>query len=141
MAVDFVLGFQDELAPQTVVWIEDKNENFIKTVYVSGFSGYAKEKQINLPQWSNASNFTDVDGVTAASIDVGHHIYVWDLKDHKGNTVKKGEYTVKIEVSYWPSMEYQMVSVPLNISNKNKKSVKEEGNLIPYAEVKYYGDK
>jgi len=138
--IDFILGFQDELAPQTVVWIEDKNENFIKTVYVSGFSGYAKEKQVNLPQWSNASDYVDVDGVTGASIDVGHHIYVWDLKDHKGNTVKKGEYVVKIEVAYWPSMEYQMVSVPLTIGSDSKKSVKEEGNLIPYAEVKYYGE-
>jgi hypothetical protein len=47
---------------------------------------------------------------------------------------------VKIEVAYWPSMEYQMVSVPLTIGSDSKKSVKEEGNLIPYAEVKYYGE-
>jgi len=138
VAVDFILGFQDELAPQTVVWIEDKKGNFIKTVYVSGFSGYAKEKQINLPNWSEASDFADVDGVTAASIDVGHHIYVWDLKDHNDNTVENDEYTVNIEVAYWPSMEYQMVSAPVDLSTKSKKTVIEEGDLIPYVEVRYF---
>ncbi len=140
LAIDFIMGFRDELAPQTVIWIEDQNENFIKTVYVSGFSGFAKEKQVNLPEWSDASYFSDVDAVTAASIDVGHHIYVWDLKDHKGNRVKNGEYRVNIEVAFWPSMEYQMVSVPITISSDSKKNVIEEGNLIPYVEVRYYGD-
>ncbi|MFO7891938.1 MAG: tetratricopeptide repeat protein [bacterium] len=140
VSIDFILGFQDELAPQTVVWIEDAKGNFVKTVYVSGFSGYAKEKQVNLPNWSEASDFADVDGVTAASIDVGHHIYVWDLKDHKGNTVENGEYTVNIETAYWPSMEYQMVSAPVSLSCKSKKTVIEEGNLIPYVEVRYFAE-
>jgi len=140
VSIDFVLGFQDELAPQTVVWIEDKEGNFVKTVYVSGFSGYAKEKQVNLPTWTEASDFADVDGVTAASIDVGHHIYVWDLKDHNGNTVKDDEYTVNIETAYWPSMEYQMVSAPVNLSSTNKKTVVEEGNVIPYVEVRYFAE-
>lgn len=140
VAIDFILGFQDELAPQTVIWILDAKGNFIRTLYVSGFSGYAKEKQVNLPKWAAASDFADVDGVTAASIDVGHHIYVWDLKDHKGNAVKNGEYTVNIEVAYWPSMQYQMVSVPIFISSKSKKTVKQEGNLIPYAEVSFFAN-
>jgi tetratricopeptide (TPR) repeat protein len=138
LVIDFVLGFRDELEPQTVVWIEDEDGNFVKTLYVSGFSGYAKEKQINLPIWSSSSNFVDCDGVTGASIDLGHHIYVWDLKDHSGNRVKSGKYFVKVEVSYWPSMQYQLAETTLNLGQKEENTIVEQGNFIPYLEVTYY---
>jgi tetratricopeptide (TPR) repeat protein len=138
LSIDFVLGFRDELPPQTAVWIEDKDGKFVKTIYVSGFSGFAKEKQANLTDWADASKFTDADAVTAASIDVGHHIYVWDLKDYNGNQVKSGEFVVKVEVAYWPSMEYQSTSANLTIGKQDSRVVVEEGNLIPYLEVKYY---
>lgn len=139
VVVDFVLGFKDELAPQTAVWIETADGAFVKTIYVSGFSGHAKGKQVNLPIWAKASKFADVDGVTAASIDLGHHIYVWDMKDIFGNQVKKGNYLVKVEVSFWPSMQYQRVEVPIDLGKKDERVVTEEGNLIPYVEVKYIG--
>ncbi len=138
LAIDFVLGYRDELEPQTVVWIEDKNGNFVKTVYVSGFSAFAKEKQVNLPRWSKASQFKDVDGVSGASIDLGHHIYTWDLKDAAGKLVGSGGYVVKIEVSYWPSMQYQIVKAPITIGKKVSRVVVQEGNLIPYLEVQYF---
>lgn len=136
MIVDFVLGFKDELAPQTAVWVETADGAFVKTIYVSGFSGHAKGKQVNLPVWAQASKFADVDGVTAASIDLGHHIYVWDMNDIDGKQVKKGDYLVKIEASFWPSMQYQRVEVPINLGKKDTRAVVEEGNLIPYVEVK-----
>ncbi len=138
VAIDFTLGFRDELAPQTAVWIEDKSGNFVKTVYVSGFSGFAKEKQINLPRWSKSSDFKDVDGVTGASIDLGHHVYVWDLKDSTGKPVRAGEFVVKAEVSYWPSMEYKAVAAPVKIGKKDTRVIVQEGNLIPYLEVQYF---
>jgi len=141
ITIDFLLGFRDELAPQTVVWIENKEGKFVKSIYVSGFSGYAKEKQINLPKWSKSSSFVDVDGVTSASIDLGHHIYVWDLKDISGKMVNPGKYVIKVEVSYWPSMEYQLVSAAINIGKEKDRVVIEEGDLIPYLEVKYYSSK
>ncbi len=137
MKVDFTLGFKDELAPQTAVWVEDKNGKFVKTLYVSGFSGYAKEKQVNLPMWANVSQFVDVDAVTGASIDLGHHVYVWDLKDASGTRVKAGDYIVKVEVSYWPSMQYQRVEAPVTLAKKDEQVVVEEGNLIPYLEINY----
>lgn len=137
LSVDFVIGFSDELAPQSAVWVEDKNSNFIKTLYVSGFSGHAKAKQVNLPMWSHSSQYIDVDGVTAASIDLGHHIYIWDLKDHNGKKVKAGEYSIIVEVAFWPSMQYQRIQAYIEIGKKNKKVIKEEGNLIPYLEINY----
>lgn len=138
VTVDFVLGFQDELAPQTAVWIEDADSNFVKNLYVSGFAGYVKERQITLPIWGNSSNFADVDAVTGASIDVGHHIYVWDLRDYSGNQVKSGSYTVKVEVSHWPSMHYQLAQGAIEVGKKEQQTVVEEGNFIPYLEVTYY---
>jgi len=138
VAIDFILGFRDELAPQTSVWIEDFQGNFVKTVYVSGFSGYAKEKQVNLPKWSKSSGYADVDGVTAASIDLRRHLYVWNLKDSTGNQVKPGKYTVKVETSYWPSMKYQSVSTSITIGSKENRSKIEEGHFIPYMEAVYY---
>jgi tetratricopeptide (TPR) repeat protein len=135
--IDFIMGFRDELAPQSAVWIEDKDGKFIRTIYVSGFSGYARGKQVNLPMWSHSSEYKDVDGVTAASIDIGHHVYVWDLKDFSGKKVKSGEYAVIVEVAFWPSMQYQRVSAMVEIGKKNKKVIVEEGNLIPYLEIDY----
>ena len=70
LTVDFILDFRDELAPQTAIWVEDTDGNFVKTIYVSGFSGFAREKQVNLPDWAKSSQFTDVDAVTGASIDM-----------------------------------------------------------------------
>jgi len=138
LAIDFILGFRDELEPQTAVWIEDRKGNFVKTIYVSGFSGHVKEKQSRLPKWANSSKFVDVDAVTGASINLGHHIYVWDLKDNSGRRVKSGEYVVKVEVVYWPSRQHQLVSARVNLGEKGDRTVVEQGDFIPYLEVNYF---
>jgi tetratricopeptide (TPR) repeat protein len=135
--IDFELSYRDELAPQSAVWIENDKGEFVKTLYISGFSGYAKEKQINLPVWAKSSEFVDVDAVTGASINLGQHIYVWDLTDHEGNKVSSGEYCVFVEVSYWPSMQYQRVEAPIMVGKNQARKVVEEGNIIPYLEVGY----
>jgi len=135
--IDFVLGFQDELPPQTAIWIEDEKNNYVNTIYVSGFSGHVKDSQIVLPLWAESSGFANIDAVTSASINIGHHIYTWDLKNFKGKTVKRGNYTVNVEVSYWPSMKYQLAKTTINIGKKSKKKLVEEGNFIPYLEVQY----
>ena len=135
--IDFELSYRDELAPQTAVWVEDAEGAFVKTMYVSGFSGHAKEKQINLPVWAKSSEFVDVDAITGASIDLGHHIYIWELDDHRGKKVSPGEYKIFVEVSYWPSMQYQRVEAPITIGKGVARKVIEEGDIIPYLEVRY----
>ena len=137
LIIDFVLGFQDELAPQTAIWIEDKKGNYVNTIYVSGFSGHAKDTQVVLPLWAESSTFTNIDAVTSASIDIGHHIYTWNLNNFEGNTIKKGYYIVNVEVSYWPSMKHQLAKTIINIGDNSKKELIEEGNFIPYLEVQY----
>jgi tetratricopeptide (TPR) repeat protein len=135
--IDFELSYRDELAPQTAVWIENAEGEFVKTIYVSGFSGNAKEKQVNLPVWAKSSEFADVDAVTGASINLGQHIYIWDLADYNGNRVNPGEYKVFVEVSYWPSMQYQRVEAPITIGKGATRKVIEEGDIIPYLEARY----
>jgi tetratricopeptide (TPR) repeat protein len=136
--IDFVLGFRDELPPQTAVWVEDADGAYVTTVYVSGFSGHAKEKQVNLPVWSEMSKFEGVEAVTSASIDVGHHIYTWDMTDMDGERVGPGTYTVRVEVAYWPTMKYQLAETSLTVGKKKDHAVVEEGDYIPYMAVTYY---
>ncbi|MCE5250315.1 DUF2271 domain-containing protein, partial [bacterium] len=138
VAIDFILGFRDELAPQTAVWIVDGRGKFIRTLYVSGFSGFIREKQVNLPEWAKSSGYSDADAVTGASIDTGHHLYVWDLTDSSGKKVGSGTYTVQVEACYWPSMNYQATSIPVTIGKKEYSRTVEEGNIIPYLGVVYY---
>jgi len=140
VTVEFCLGFRDELAPQTAVWIEDAGGKYVRTLYVSGFSGYVKEKQVTLPDWAKSSKFVAVDGVTAASINTGHHLYVWDMKDTSGNTVPRGEYTVKVETSYWPSMKYQTAAVKFTVGENMESSIAEENDYIPYMKVVCYAE-
>jgi len=137
VVIDFVFGFQDELPPQTAIWIEDMNENHIRTLYVSGFSGHAKDVQVNLPVWSAISNYEGCEAVTGASIDIGHHIYTWDLKGLDGKKVKKGTYKVRVEVMHWPSGKYQLVETEIETGKKGMKKIVEEGDYIPRLEVTY----
>jgi tetratricopeptide (TPR) repeat protein len=139
VAIDFVLGFRDELAPQTAIWIEDASGAFVKTVYVSGFAGNVKGKQVTLPVWAATTDFKGADAVTGASIDVGHYVYAWNCTDADGKPVKPGSYTVKVEVSHWPSMKYQLAETPIAVGGKKEESSRvEQGEYIPSLVVTYY---
>jgi tetratricopeptide (TPR) repeat protein len=138
VTIDFVEGFRDELPPQTAIWIEDAAGAHVKTVYVSGFAGNVKGKQVTLPVWAATSKFAGADAVTSASIDVGHYIYTWDCKGLDGKLVKPGSYTVKVEVCHWPSMKYQLAETPIAIGKKEGTARVEEGNYIPSLVVTYY---
>jgi hypothetical protein len=106
--------------------------------YISGFSTNAKEVQVHLPKYAKSSKFSDIDAVTGASIDLGHHEYVWNLTDSFGDKVKKDEYVVKIEDCHWFHIKYQLVEVLIKIGKKEEKVIVEEGKSIPYFEVTYY---
>jgi tetratricopeptide (TPR) repeat protein len=135
--IEFVLAFRDELPPQTAVWVQDAQGNLVKTIYISGFSGNAKHVQIVLPAYAGDTEYADADAVTGASIDAGDHIYVWDLKDSAGKPVPSGEYTVKVEVSHWPSMKYQLATASLTVGGEQTSKVVSEGDYIPHLDVRY----
>ncbi len=134
--VTFHLGFMEELAPQTGVWVEDADGKFVKTLYVSGFSGYAKEAQVNLQDWAKKSAF-ETDGTTAASIDWGRHTYVWDLKDHQGKRVKDGTYSIQVEVSWWPGMKYGRASAEIKVGASPDKVKTSKAPYLPLILVQY----
>ncbi len=138
LTIDFILGFRDELEPQTAVWIEDNDGKFIKTIYVSGFAGFVKDKQVTLSQWAESSKFADADAMTSASIDIGHHIYSWDLTDSKGERVENGDYNIKIEVFHWPAMKYQLACIPVSIGKEETSTISEKGKIIPRVIIHYY---
>jgi tetratricopeptide (TPR) repeat protein len=134
--VTFHMGLMDELAPQTAVWVEDMKGSHVKTLYVSGFSGFAKEKQVVLPHFAEQTAF-ETDGTTGASIDWGTHTYVWDLTDHDGQKVKKGTYKVKVEISWWPSMKYGVAEADIQVGKKPSKVVTAKEPFIPMLKVSY----
>jgi hypothetical protein len=134
--VRFNIAFESDLAPQTAVWIEDAGGNFLKTLYVSGFSGQVKEKQVVLPAWAGISKFRE-DNTTGASISYGLHKFVWDCTNSAGTRVPNATYTVKVEVHHWPSMHYQSVSADIEIGGEAGIEVVNEGNLVPFLEVRY----
>jgi tetratricopeptide (TPR) repeat protein len=136
VVMDFIMGFRDELAPQTAVWVETNEGTFVKTIYVSGFTGYARARG-RLPQWQASADFFDVDAVTGASVDMGRQVFMWNLKNALGEKVKSGDYVLKVEVTFWPSRQYQCVEAPIAIGKKEDHVVVKEGNLIPYLEVRY----
>ena len=134
--VRFAIGFETELQPQTAVWVEDEAGNFVKTLYVSSFSGHVGATQIVLQKWAEASQF-ETDATTGASIAAGWHSYVWAVTDHEGTRVQEGTYTVNVEVHHWPSKEYQLAAAPIDVGGPEKVSKVKVGNLIPILEVRY----
>ncbi len=135
--VSFVLGFHDELAPQTAVWIEDAKGAYVRTLYVSGFSGHAKQTQVDLPFWAHSSEFRGCDAVTGASIDLGQHVYTWDLKDLEGRPVRPGTYVIKVESSWWPSMKAEVASVRLAVGGAETRARAEPKDLIPLLDAHF----
>ncbi len=137
VVVEFALGFQDFLAPQTALWIEDARGAHVKTVYVSGFSGFVKEKQVVLPVWAGHSKFEKADAVTSASIDAGQYAFAWNCTDASGKKVNPGRYTVRVETSFWPSSKYETASLPLEIGKSPSKAAAAAGKLIPFFQARY----
>ncbi len=135
--VSFHLGFQDELEPQTAVWVEDASGRHIRTLYVSGFSGFAKEKQVVLPEFAERTRFEDTDGVTGASLDWGKHSVSWNLLDRQGKRVPSGRYAIRIEVSYWPSMRYETSAADIQVGGKPAEASAQKEPLIPFYHVRY----
>ena len=136
VVVTFHLGLMDELSPQTAVWVEDMKGYHVKTLYISGFSGFAKEKQVVLPHFAKQTSF-ETDGTTGASIDWGKHTYIWDLTNHKGKRVKKGMYKIKVEVSWWPSMRYGLAEAEIQVGKKPTEITVTKAPFIPMLQVVY----
>jgi len=132
--ITFHISFIDFIEPQVAVWIEDEDGKYIRTLYVSGFSKYVKEKQVVLPQWAEKSKFENIDAVSCASINAGRHVYSWDLKDAKGKDVKKGKYQIFVEICHWPTIRHEIQKVDMDLKKPGKNSVA-QGKYIPFVKT------
>ena len=83
-----------------VVWVEDQNGNFIKTLLVN-----AQARRRNLSNWASATKasgsiFNSVDAITGATNNShGTRTCTWDGTDSKGKLVADGNYTIHMELS------------------------------------------
>ncbi len=71
--------------PYVAVWIEDENDQTVKTVAV----------------WRKAGRYDqgELDSVTGATRRAGVHLVKWDATNQQGEAVAAGKYTVNIEAA------------------------------------------
>lgn len=88
--------------PYVAVWVEDENHSAVRTISV----WHGSDRYINeLKSWylkyrgvyTTDKNFSG--SVTSATRPAGKYTVKWDGKDDKGEFVKPGKYTIKIEAS------------------------------------------
>ena len=111
--ISFFLHLQPRMASnQIAVWIEDKDGNYIKTVFATSYTaqgGYQK-RPLSLPHWRDASDWEKVsqhyvDAVSGATPLSGNHTIVWDCTDDQGMLVPPGTYLYKVEGNiFWENM-------------------------------------
>jgi hypothetical protein len=85
---------------QYAVWIEDENGRFVKTLFVTNYTGKRagwKARPQALPTWQKAASVASlpqkqVDAVSGATQKNGKHAVTWDLRDGTGDLVPDGEY-------------------------------------------------
>ena len=96
---------------QYAIWVEDREGNLIRTIYVTSFTakgGYSYRADA-LPTWVAKANLgemsdSEIDGITGATPQNGKQTYVWDGTDDKGQKVSNGKYNFYIEGTlYWSS--------------------------------------
>lgn len=89
---------------QMAVWIEDSQGKFVKTLFVTWFTGKGgyEARPDCLPLWRQAAGvdgppIAEVDAVTKATPQPGKHSLVWDCTDRAGKSVPAGKYIYKVE--------------------------------------------
>lgn len=90
---------------QFAIWVEDSEEKYIKTIFVTSFTtvrGGWRFRNQNLPNWIKTSNVEKMprkkmDAISGATPGNRRVVKVWDLTDEDGAPVAPGEYTVYLE--------------------------------------------
>lgn len=97
---------------QMAVWIEDSGGKFVKTLYVTWFTGKGgyERRPDCLPLWRRAAGVdgpptAEVDAVTRATQHPGRYSLVWDCTDAAGRPVAPGKYLYKVEGTLFWSKE------------------------------------
>lgn len=141
LQVDLTIGYRDQIAPQTAVWVEDTEGNYLATLYVSGFAANVKEKQVHLPAWAKSSQFSGIDAVTGASIDCGSHRLFWDFTDLAGRPFTQTSFVLKSEICHWPHVQYTQQALAVDLNRNTRFTSNGDGFLLNRIEAVYITNK
>ena len=91
---------------QIAIWVEDANGKYVNALYATQWTvkgGYTKRPN-SLPVFVERSgiagmNEKQVDAFAGATPSTGKHVYIWDLKDAKGEKVANGSYKILLEAT------------------------------------------
>ena len=106
---------------QFAVWVEDAKGNFIRTLYVTNYTGQGgfRIRKDCLPTWVRRSGAAtaakaELDAVSGATPATGTQNYVWDCTGADGKTVPPGRYRIFVEGTlYWKSRVLYTANITL----------------------------
>ena len=114
-AVEIIFDFErmsTMASNQFAIWIEDENGDFVKTIFVTDFTGARRgyrNRDTSLSYWvakANPDDLSDtaIDAISGATPRAGKQTFVWDMKDANGVRVSDGIYRIMLEGTlYWES--------------------------------------
>jgi hypothetical protein len=87
---------------QTVIWLEDADSQFVKSLFVSGwlaYGGYAYQRYTICPSWNSKADWQNIsaeefDVATGATPIIGQNSFNFGFKE---NNLKSGKYICNIE--------------------------------------------
>ncbi len=93
---------------QYAIWIEDEEGDLVKTVCATQFTaqGGYEQRAESIPIWVKKSGIStydqeQMDAITTATPNTGKVIYLWDLRNEKGEQVSPGVYTFFVEATIY----------------------------------------
>ena len=87
---------------QTVIWLEDADSQFVKSLFVSdwlAYGGYAYQRYTICPSWNSKADWQNIsaeefDVATGATPKIGQNSFNFAFKE---NNLKSGKYICNIE--------------------------------------------
>ena len=138
---------------QFAVWIEDAKGKFIKTLYVTNYTGQGgfRIRKDCVPTWVRRSGAADaakadLDAVSGATPATGTVTYTWDCTGADGKAVPAGKYRIFVEGTLrWKSRVLYTANLtlggekPLTVRALPQYSAKSDnhGNMLGMVSVTY----
>ena len=115
---------------QIAIWLEDANGNYIKTIYITDFTGRKsgwKKRNQSLSNWQKKANAikmsqSEIDAVSKATPKQGNVNIIWDCKDNNGKLIKDGNYRIVVEATIYQDNNV-LYTAEINIGNKSNSQI------------------
>lgn len=115
---------------QIAVWVEDVIGNYIKTIYITDFTGRKegwKKREYSLSNWqrkANAINMNqdEINAVSEATPKEGNINIIWDCKDNNGNFVRDGNYKIVVEATIYQDNNV-LYTAEINIGDRENSQI------------------